>query len=276
MSSFFLSAFYGGFLFYDAYAIIFEHFHRRVYLFSFCLLFQSSILAFAFNGGYSPGYEPFPKAMKVKMIPGQKEDIQRSNSTVWKLPFPKNRFAKMTLSSGEEAILFFEYPTESQTFSLVNVQPFFNECWVTELNGDGKPDFVLVFTGTGCGLASEYTDVIFALSKKDGYVLRGLKSMGFGSEDIVDINCDGKPEIIHSELIYGGPGKDGKFHNYWVYTFFNIHETEFEKAKTFSQEWIQFKFRKNHIPTNQLTSQQKARFWNEQHEEFFFNIPIRK
>ncbi|MFZ2959235.1 MAG: hypothetical protein WA705_20300 [Candidatus Ozemobacteraceae bacterium] len=169
--------------------------------------------------------------------------------------------------------MLFEYPTGSQTYSLKNVQPFLADGWTTDLNDDGRHDLVLVFAGTGCGLASEYTDTIFALSQNDGYVLRGLKSMGFGMEDIVDINRDGMPEIIHSEFIFGEPGQDGKSHNYWVYTVFNIHETKFERAQTFSQKWVQFKFRMNHDPTNQLPSQQKARLWKDQHEEFFFDLP---
>ena len=238
--------------------------HIRAGFLLFCLFFQSAISARAYNGGYSNGYEPFPDARKVKLILAKKEEIHKDISEIWKFPLPKKCAAKMSIVLGDEAFLVFEHATGSETYSLKNVQPYADEGWATDLNGDGNPDLVLVFSGTGCGLASEHTNTIFALSKKDGYVLRGLKSMGFGAEDIVDVDRDETPEIIHTEFISGGPGKDGKAHSYWVYTFFNIRGTEFKKSSSLSEKWIQYKFKKNHRSTDQLSAEQKIGLWKDQ------------
>ncbi|MBF0410704.1 MAG: hypothetical protein HQM10_25390 [Candidatus Riflebacteria bacterium] len=238
----------------------------------FFFFFYFVEMSYSYNAGYSCGFEPYPDVQKVHLESGRKIFSSENTDLIWSFDFQGKLYGKITILQEKEPRLIFEYLDVKQTCSLKSVNPLLVECWIGELNDDNKPDIILVFAGYGCGMASELTDVIFILSKKDKYSFAGIKTIGFGTEDVIHLNNDKKPEIVHSEFIYGKSANNKQSHNYWVYTVLNIHENELCVSQAYPQKWIQYKSHNNHSSAICLSNEDKAKLWNEQHSSFFLKL----
>lgn len=142
--------------------------------------------------------------------------------------------------------------------------------YCADLNGDGRPDFVVYVWLGGCGLASGYENAAFLLSADDGYKCTVLTELWPDIEnDFVDLNGDGSCEHIHTSFIYGMEGRDGLAHNYWVYNLVKFEGADVVEANgqyPGFPKWIWYTFDENHNPTVQLTSKQKKDLWSTQGE----------
>jgi len=132
------------------------------------------------------------------------------------------------------------------------------------LNEDTKTDFVLQTNSGGCGLGGQRFFRLFILSVGNLYQAYSMWTYNAGSEDFVDLNKDGRAEMIHTAFVDAEAGKDGRTHNYWVF-----HLLRFTGAKAIPSDrlqpgfpcWIFFTFSANHHPTDQLTNRQKIKAW---------------
>jgi len=132
------------------------------------------------------------------------------------------------------------------------------------LNGDGTNDYI-IRTGTGgCGLAAYFSFMTFVLSSKTGYVAHCIFGYCDDPENLVDMDNDGKPEYIHTILVPGEPGADGRSHNYWVHNLISFSGTNIVSANSKDirfPKWVWYTFKDNHKDTKQLTGEQKKRLW---------------
>ena len=150
-----------------------------------------------------------------------------------------------------------------------------NDLFVVDLNGDKTDDFVLRTWSGGCGLAAEISYLTVFLSGADSY--SGTRILGFAAEpsDIVDLNKDGQPELIHTVFVYGEKGKDGRSHNYWVHNLLGFSGTNVVSRNSLTPRfpsWVWYTFGPNHKNTTQLTGDQKSRLWQERWESYRGNM----
>ncbi len=217
----------------------------------------------AYNGGYSPGYEPYSAGDGVKPYPLITFTAKSDGHNEYDLFQSKGQFEiKLDRSKENPLLKISRSGKELASFDLPATiySPYLNEAYRCDLNGDGISDYICIFGGTGCGLASEYCYVIFVFSRSGDYSIQTLYTMGFGPEDLVDLSGNGKCTIIHTWFVYGEKGTDGESHNYWVYNFFDVSQTDLILSER-SWKWIMYTDKPNHTDTVQLTDNQKSRCW---------------
>ena len=143
------------------------------------------------------------------------------------------------------------------------------------LNEDKQPDYIVQTWSGGCGLAAGYSYQTFMLSSEGAFrVARVITLYPSEDMDLVDLNQDGSPELIHTAFIYGEKGKDGKTHNYWVYNLLQFKGDQVISANHVDSRfpcWVWFTDKPNHKNTVQLTDEQKRRLWKVQASNLFLD-----
>lgn len=230
------------------------------------LLLVACQVTYGHDGGYSPGFEPFER---VKLYPVRacfKETFSASVDA-FKCENEVDNYSVSIFREGE----FPQFLIKSKGTSVItkriknDIYPYLTEAYITDLNGDGKADLLLIIPSGGSGLGSEGCYVIFALSVENGFAVTTIGSVGFRPENVIDYFNDGHAQVVQAEFINGTKGKDGKVHNYWVYSFFDVNAGELIPSKLIARRWIMYAGKKNHKPTQQLSEQQKADLWRAQY-----------
>jgi hypothetical protein len=150
--------------------------------------------------------------------------------------------------------------------------------YCTELNGDGRDDFVIKYLLGGCGTIYTFScNVIFVLSDGDDYTVTTTTGLWSGLDYFVDIKSDGQCQFIHTRFINGRAvkGRDGRSHNYWVYNLLEFKGGKVVVNNKFAPQfprWIWYTYKSNHQPTTQLTNDQKKLLWS-QYEKPIFREP---
>jgi hypothetical protein len=235
-------------------------------------IFVSFQPVMAYNGGYTPGYEPYTPGGNVKPFPLVTFERQKNEHEDRDLFTSKGDFEiTVDRSQSPPQVKITHRGIEKSVFTLADaVHPYLCEAFRGDLNGDGASDFICVFGGTGCGLASEYCHAVFAISFEGKYYVSTMHTMGFGREDVVDWSGRGTATIIHTWFIGGDAGKDGQRHNYWVYNFLETREGRLQLSDRLPWKWVLYTFKPNHRDSWQLTEQQKIRCWIRDTMELFF------
>ena len=118
------------------------------------------------------------------------------------------------------------------------------------LNEDKEPDYLILTWSGGCGLAAEYSYLSFLLFCDNSFQLAVVDTFYADGADLVDLNEDGNPELIHTAFT----------HNYWVYNLLQFEDTKIVSANKINKRfacWIWYRFKPNHKNTTQLTSAKK-------------------
>ena len=99
------------------------------------------------------------------------------------------------------------------------------EVYYFDIDKNGLMDFVVFSNWDGAGLASfnDHVD-IFLKKEKGSYQHISYDTMKAGIEDFVDLDRDGKHEIIITG-VYGGPA-----HNYFTYSLYRLKGYKLENA----------------------------------------------
>jgi hypothetical protein len=130
-----------------------------------------------------------------------------------------------------------------------------------DFNGDGRPDFVAVKQGSGCGLAAEYCTGVFAFSNEGEYSFTRVTTMGLGPHDLVLDPQTKTFRLIHASFRQG-ESTDGITHSFWVHRFYKWDDNlRFQRDGNLPAIWIQYLNRPNHEPTKLLTQRLKAKAW---------------
>jgi signal peptidase I len=128
----------------------------------------------------------------------------------------------------------------------------------TDLNGDKNDDLIVLSNYRGCGLGAIVDHVdIFIKKKGHGYKLIAYDTFSAGIEDFLDINNDGKTEILTANFY------EGEKHNYFVYRVYVIKGEDFvnvdKNVKGFPR-FIWYTFKPNDKPAMSLGEKEKSEF----------------
>lgn len=132
------------------------------------------------------------------------------------------------------------------------------------LNEDGIVDGVIETVSGGCGLAGEIGFRTFLLSDGARYVAVPVELFTMRDDDFIDLDHDGRPEMIHTAFVYGEEGIDGRAHNYWVFNLLEFNKNRITSVNARNRAfpvWVQYKFQPNHSRTDQLSAEQRVRLW---------------
>jgi len=227
---------------------------------------------------YQVDYSPFLSGKTPKVYPMQRCQVVKTFAniergiTTWVMQAPKATKVSLVVTLSEE---------DANTICITNRQtgqqllaPTAIDGWIMGdeapevsaglLNEDSMTDFVLLTNSGGCGLGGARYFRLFVLSVGHAYQAYSLWTYNAGSEDFIDLDKDGRAEMIHTAFVDAEPGRDGRSHNYWVF-----HLLRFTGAKAVPADrlrpgfpcWILFTFKANHRPTDQLTNRQKMEAW---------------
>jgi hypothetical protein len=192
-----------------------------------------------------------------------------TESKVWVHPLASHRFPTVTEihHQPDSTTTVIQLP-DGRRFETVNkftnefmVWPFLSAVYCGDFNGDGKPDFVAIKPGSGCGLAAENCTGIFAFSDGNGYRFTRISTMGLGPHDLV-LDPETKSFRLIQTSFRQAQCSDGKTHSFWVHRFFKLgNSLRFERDDSLPTVWIQYLNRHNHEATKLLTKPLKAKAW---------------
>ncbi|MBU0681308.1 MAG: hypothetical protein KKD73_07795 [Proteobacteria bacterium] len=233
---------------------------------------------------YLLDYAPFANAdayQACSMSSPLFKEIKSSGSIKWQREYLVENGAETTeiqVFAHTDKGIFASIATQDKPNSTtkpfhIGVLPFaFEKVLAIDLNQDHKKDFVFISWTGGVGIAGSTSYVTFALSSEQGY--QALQTTTFAPKESDFIEINGECKFMHTSLIYGEEGQDGKAHNYWVYNLFGFESQSMTPQNNVDArfpKWIMYSSKPNHTATRQLTTAQKQRLW--QQEEELFVIP---
>lgn len=225
------------------------------------------------------------KLTKLAIIEKHVPDHPRQMGLTYVLGQPTSGAARLRLCQTEQGWMLTMEDEEARTTKEPTlISEFMSgvvEAYQAELNGDGKPDYVIQIPSGGCGLASLYCDRVFYLSSGLSYHTATELTLSPGPEDFLSSPASATgTRLIHTTFIPGEAGKDGKAHNYWVYHLLDIKGNRIRECKNDPRfpRWIMYTHRPNQRETTQLTQEQKSRLWKKHVQDSglidgFFNKP---
>ena len=205
--------------------------------------------ASAWNAGYSNGFEAWLAASRalVRPCPVERDGRTLRATCDWKArPLPLT----LEFDQGWDGTL----TIDGTVYAPVSEPGAWGaEVYVTDLNRDGKPDFLFVMPGGGAGLAGEYCRVLVAWSGSGRYQVVDFLSMGFGPEDLLDVDRDGRVELVQTAFTWAD-SSDGQSHSYWAHRLLEVRGDRLRPRPGRAPVFIQFTFRRpSHRPTTKLT-----------------------
>ncbi len=249
-------------------------------------LSAATALAFLFSGfgakvlGYPAGYGPFPPGHEpASMTLAKCELVQETKPAGDDIDGAIRSYRLPAAGPAQKQIeLILRGTTNGWAINLRNAQggnllpaSFTNrmttsrmEVFSCDLNGDGRPDFIVNVWSGGCGLAAEGSEVTFLLSARDGYRAASFYLYDFSHQDLVRFQPRGPVYFIFNDLI-GSDGektRDGREHNFWVYDLLRMDGNRLVPADADQPgfpKWVWFTNQANHDETTQLSQAEKDR-----------------
>ncbi|HSY43576.1 MAG TPA: hypothetical protein VK811_06660 [Candidatus Acidoferrum sp.] len=190
-----------------------------------------------------------------------------TTSNIWVHPTDPKHFPTMQEicepdSDFDTVILRLPDGTIYKTYDDPVMGPGLEAVYMGDFNSDGKPDFMALKGGGGCGLAGEYCTGIFAFSDQGSYWLTRVRTMDLSPEDLVIEPATKQFRLVHTSF-RSALAIDGQYHSFWVHRFFIWNGTGFREDPAITPIWIQYLYRSNHEPTKLLTPDLKQKAWDE-------------
>jgi hypothetical protein len=188
-------------------------------------------------------------------------------SNIWVHPTDPKHFPTIEETLDTDAdfttiILTLPDGTVYKTYNNLGIGLGLGAVYMGDFNNDGKPDFVAVKNGGGCGLAGEYDTGLFAFSDGDNYLFTRIRTMDLSPEDLVIDPSTKQFRLIHTSY-RAAMSTDGRYHSFWVQRFFIWSGGSFQEDTANPPIWIQYLYRSNHEPTKLLTPALKQKAWDE-------------
>ena len=186
-------------------------------------------------------------------------------SNVWFHPLAPKQYPTVTETHDADAdfttvVIQFPDGRRFKTYNEFVLGPYLSAVYCGDFNGDGRPDFVAVKPGSGCGLAADYCTGVFAFSNVSDYSFTRITTMGLGPHDLVLDPGTKTFRLIHASFRQG-ESTDGKTHSFWVHRFYQWDNLRFQRDEKLPTVWIQYLNRPNHEPTRLLTERLKSKAW---------------
>jgi hypothetical protein len=128
------------------------------------------------------------------------------------------------------------------------------------LNEDDKPDFIVLFGSSGCGLAADHGNVLFILSTESGYRALLAETWNFDYGNIVDLKNNGESQWVQT-FITEAKSSDGKWHHFWIHRLLAFRKDRLCPVDEFIPRWRMYTFKPNHTETPLLTKAQKEKLF---------------
>lgn len=173
-------------------------------------------------------------------------------------PKYKSRDGKISARLKEKADSF-DFMLKDGKTVLANINedktPLPNSVYQVDLDGNGLKDFIIFYNYRGSGLNAQKDRVEVFLKRKQGaYEKISYDTLSSGLEDFVDLDRDGKFEVIISGFYHGSK------HNYFTYSIYKFADYKLVNAdaqfKGFPKfVWITYKA--NDKDTTHLTQEER-------------------
>ncbi|MBU4306034.1 MAG: hypothetical protein KJ893_10525 [Candidatus Omnitrophica bacterium] len=125
-----------------------------------------------------------------------------------------------------------------------------------DLDGNGLKDFIIFYWYGGCGLAVNWNKVeIFLKKQTDGYQKISYDTLASGLEDFVDLNNNGRYEVIIADIYSGGK------HTYFAYNIYEFKDYKLVRADSKFNgfpKFIWFTHKPNDKDTTHLTEKERG------------------
>ena len=125
-----------------------------------------------------------------------------------------------------------------------------------DLDDNGLDDYLIFYNYRGCGLGVLNDKVeIYLKQHNHSYQKISYDTLSSGLEDFVDVNKDGKYEVIITGFYWGTK------HNYFTYNIYEISNCKLVNADTKFKgfpKFIWFTHKSNDKDTEHLTSEERA------------------
>jgi len=228
------------------------------------VLVSATGLGAATNEWIAADYSPFLNGKPWPRFPVVAYVEKASN--IWVHPLAPKRFPTVTEihepdSDFTTVVIQFPDGRRFKTYNEFVLGPYLSAVFSGDFNGDGRPDFLAVKPGSGCGLAAEYCTGVFAFSHESDYSFTRITTMGLGPHDLVLDPQTKTFRLIHASFRWG-QSTDGRTHSFWVHRFYRLDDNlRFQRDENLPAVWIQYLNRANHEPTKLLTHRLKAKAW---------------
>ncbi len=139
-----------------------------------------------------------------------------------------------------------------------------------DLDKNGLEDFIIFYNYRGCGLAASANKVeIFLKKDKNIYQKISYDAMSTGIEDFVDMDNDGKYEVIITDFY------SGKKHSYFTYSMYEF--TEYELVNSDSKfegfpKFVWITYKPNDKDTTHLTKEERIRHVDKKNKAIISNV----
>jgi hypothetical protein len=149
---------------------------------------------------------------------------------------------------------------------------FIDAASATDLNGDGKADFMLQLGSHGNGLAAEQGALLFLISQDDSYRVVALDGVMIGA-GVRLMKFSGRPAavLLLQRMASEGmhiKGSDGRTHLFFIFDLlrFTPDGSGLELANTLDPRfpfWTQMTERPSHAETHLLSDVKKKKLWHD-------------
>ncbi|RKY33334.1 MAG: hypothetical protein DRP68_02715 [Candidatus Omnitrophota bacterium] len=214
---------------------------------------------------YREDYPPFPfkseqnlKFLKAsKIIEDEGKVMVDNNITVESLRIEEEGFIYQVTIAVDKKIIF------------KNSLKWVYGIYYADLDNNDYKDFIIFSSYGGCGLAAfiSKVDILFQTNQKEFSHLT-YDTYQADLKDFVDLDNDGKYEIIYTDFYYG------RKHNYWVYSIYEIRNDRIQLANDKYNnfpKFIWYTYKPNDKDSKKITTEEKSDYLSKLNLYYKFN-----
>ncbi len=222
---------------------------KKIFVFAACAFWLVGRPAFAYFEEYPPYFfkQGAPKQFQAKLLleDGQTEFLSGDGKLVIRLKHAEDAYSFL-LQDGDTVLAKVD---EAADF-------FVEQVYQADLDKNGFLDLIVFSSSRGAGLGAHFGVVdIYLKSSLIRYEHIHYESFGAGPEDFVDLDGDGRAEVIVGSFY------QGEKHNYYAYSVYGIENGKLVNADAKHAgfpKFVQYTNRRNDQNDSRLTPQEKA------------------
>lgn len=216
------------------------------------------VLTFLFLS-FHPTFAYFDNYPPYKFISGPPKHLEAKSLVDFDKSKYKSKDGKIITRLKETADSF-DFILKDGKLVLASIReektPLPNSVYQVDLDGNGKKDFIVFYNYRGSGLESQKDMVEIFLKRKEGVYRRiSYDTFSAGLEDFVDLDRDGKYEVIVTGFYHGVK------HNYFTYNIYKFKDNKLINADSQFKDYPKFvwiTYKKNDKDTVHLSEEERA------------------